>query len=100
MNDYVIAIDQGTTSSRAIVFDTDFRNLATGQQEFQQLERKLRDYARETSTQIAIVAEPSLEGEDPFDYSYRLSSEWGIGGGEYDNGILIYIAEEERDSQR
>jgi glycerol kinase len=36
MNDYVIAIDQGTTSSRAIVFDTDFRNLATGQQEFQQ----------------------------------------------------------------
>ena len=36
MNDYIIAIDQGTTSSRAIVFDTDFRNLATGQQEFQQ----------------------------------------------------------------
>ena len=36
MKDYIIAIDQGTTSSRAIVFDTDFRNLATGQQEFQQ----------------------------------------------------------------
>jgi len=36
MQDYVIAIDQGTTSSRAIVFDTDFRIVATGQQEFEQ----------------------------------------------------------------
>ena len=36
MKDYVIAIDQGTTSSRAIVFDTDFRIVATGQQEFEQ----------------------------------------------------------------
>ena len=36
MNDYVIAIDQGTTSSRAIVFDTDFCIVTTGQQEFQQ----------------------------------------------------------------
>lgn len=36
MNDYIIAIDQGTTSSRAIVFDTAFRNVATGQMEFAQ----------------------------------------------------------------
>ena len=36
MKNYVIAIDQGTTSSRAIVFDTNFRIVATGQQEFQQ----------------------------------------------------------------
>ena len=36
MKDYVIAIDQGTTSSRAIVFDTDFRMVATGQREFEQ----------------------------------------------------------------
>lgn len=65
-------------------------------QETEQLERKLRDYALETSTQVAIVTDNSLEGEDPFDYSYRLAQEWGIGGGEYDNGILIYIAEAER----
>ncbi len=36
MSNYIIAIDQGTTSSRAIVFDTAFRNVATGQQEFAQ----------------------------------------------------------------
>ena len=36
MNDHIIAIDQGTTSSRAIVFDRNYRMLASGQQEFEQ----------------------------------------------------------------
>jgi glycerol kinase len=36
MNDHIIAIDQGTTSSRAIVFDRHLRMLATSQQEFPQ----------------------------------------------------------------
>ncbi|MGB5569932.1 MAG: FGGY family carbohydrate kinase, partial [Sedimenticolaceae bacterium] len=36
MNGHVIAIDQGTTSSRAIVFDRNFRLVSTGQQEFRQ----------------------------------------------------------------
>ena len=33
---YILAIDQGTTSSRAIVFDAGLTPIATGQQEFQQ----------------------------------------------------------------
>lgn len=33
----ILAIDQGTTSSRAIVFDADLRPLASAQQEFRQL---------------------------------------------------------------
>lgn len=36
MNKHIIAIDQGTTSSRAIVFDENIRAVSTGQQEFQQ----------------------------------------------------------------
>jgi glycerol kinase len=36
MSKYIIAIDQGTTSSRAIVFDENVRILSTGQQEFEQ----------------------------------------------------------------
>ncbi|MBX9705114.1 MAG: glycerol kinase, partial [Gammaproteobacteria bacterium] len=35
-NDYLLAIDQGTTSSRAIVFSKDSHILASAQQEFQQ----------------------------------------------------------------
>lgn len=36
MSAHVIAIDQGTTSTRAIVFDGAFRPVAVGQQEFEQ----------------------------------------------------------------
>ncbi|QYK42134.1 MAG: glycerol kinase GlpK [Paracoccaceae bacterium] len=36
MTDHILAIDQGTTSSRAIVFDTALRVVATAQEEFAQ----------------------------------------------------------------
>jgi len=61
------------------------------------LGEKLEAYAKETSTQIVVVTEKSLEGDDPFDYSVRLAQEWGIGGSEEkDNGVLIYVASEDR----
>lgn len=60
------------------------------------LERKLVAYDDSTSTQIAIVIDRSLEGEEIFDYSYRLAEAWGIGGAENSNGVLIYIAFEDR----
>ena len=37
MSRYLLAIDQGTTSSRAIVFDTDGHIIASSQQEFRQI---------------------------------------------------------------
>ncbi len=60
------------------------------------LGEKLRNYVGETSTQIVVVTVESLEGEDPFDYSVRLGRAWGIGGGENDNGVLVFVAEQER----
>lgn len=36
MTDYILALDQGTTSSRAIIFDADGRRISTGQEEFSQ----------------------------------------------------------------
>ena len=36
MSQYILAIDQGTTSSRAIIFDTDGTPVGTDQQEFLQ----------------------------------------------------------------
>ncbi len=60
------------------------------------LERKLVDYDDSTSTQIAIVIEKSLNGDDIFDYSYRLATAWGIGRKGKNNGILIYIAFDDR----
>jgi len=37
MSGYILAIDQGTTSSRAIVFDGDRKVVGVGQQEFRQI---------------------------------------------------------------
>jgi glycerol kinase len=36
MSDYILAIDQGTTSSRAIIYDREYRIRGTGQREFAQ----------------------------------------------------------------
>lgn len=65
-------------------------------QESAQLEQKLRIYNDSSSTQIAIVVENSLEGDDVFDYSFRLAQAWGIGQKGKNNGALIYIAIQDR----
>ena len=36
MSDYIIAIDQGTTSTRSIIFDAQLNIIASAQQEFTQ----------------------------------------------------------------
>lgn len=64
--------------------------------EAEALEQKLVAYNDSTSTQIAIVIENSLEGDDVFDYSLRLAQSWGIGQDEGDNGVLIYVALQDR----
>lgn len=60
------------------------------------LEQKLVAYFDSTSTQIAVVIENSLEGDDLFDYSQRLATEWGIGEKGKNNGVLIYAAIQDR----
>ena len=37
MKEFILALDQGTTSSRAMLFDRDLRPCATAQQEFPQI---------------------------------------------------------------
>jgi uncharacterized protein len=74
---------------------SDFIGLLNGS-EIQQLENKLLAYNDSTSTQIAVVIESSTEGEEIFDYSYRLAKTWGIGQEANDNGVLVYVAFEDR----
>ncbi len=60
-------------------------------QEAAQLETKLEQFARETSTQIAIAIVPDLHGYAPGDYATRLAEKWGVGQKGKDNGILILV---------
>ncbi|MFQ5447276.1 MAG: TPM domain-containing protein, partial [Saprospiraceae bacterium] len=69
----------------------DFTNIMR-RTEVDALEKKLVAYDDSTSTQIAIVIEQTLSGDDIFDYSYRLAEAWGIGRKGKNNGILIYVA--------
>jgi len=62
-----------------------------------QLRNKLTQYALETSTQIAVVTETSLNGETAFDRGLAIAHGWGVGGSaQNDNGIMVYIAKNER----
>ncbi len=60
-------------------------------QERNQLESTLEQFARETSTQIAIAIVPDLHGYDPSDYAQRLAEQWGIGQKDKNNGMLILV---------
>ena len=68
---YVLALDQGTSSSRALVFDRRGRAVATAQQEFTQhyprpgwVEHDPRDlWASTRRTALAAVAEANLTGQ-------------------------------------
>jgi uncharacterized protein len=77
------------------IFVNDYAN-ALQAQERAALEQKLYDYFKQTSTQIVIVIEQSLEGDDAFGYSQKLAQRWGIGEKDKKNGLLIYVALAER----
>lgn len=63
------------------------------------LERKLVAFNDSTSTQIAIVTLPSLQGYDPADYAQRLAEKWGIGRKGLNNGVLILVKPKRSDSK-
>jgi uncharacterized protein len=67
-----------------------------GADDRQMLESILVNYFDSTSTQIAIVIEQSLDGDDIFDYCQRLATAWGIGEKGKNNGALIYVAISDR----
>jgi uncharacterized protein len=67
-------------------------------EEVNMLEQKLVIFNDSTSTQIAIVIVPSLEGYDKADYAQRLAEKWGIGQKGLNNGVLILVKPKTADS--
>ncbi|MEN9511656.1 MAG: hypothetical protein RLZZ370_1475 [Bacteroidota bacterium] len=49
-----------------------------------------------TSVQIAIVTETSLEGDDMWNRAHEIFNQWGIGQKGKNNGVLIYVAVEDK----
>jgi len=59
--------------------------------EMQSLENKLVAFNDTTSNQIAVVIVDDLLGYDRSDYAYRVAKEWGIGQGDFNNGLLVLV---------
>ena len=55
-----------------------------------------RDLESSDSTQLVVLTVPSLEGDDLEGFSIRVAEQWGIGREEYDNGVLLLVAQAER----
>lgn len=65
-------------------------------QEIQQLEKFLLSYEDSTSTQIAVVIEKKLNGKEANDRAIEFARGWGVGSKEKNNGVLLYLAIEDR----
>ena len=61
----------------------------------QALEHKLVIFDDSTSTQIAVVIIPSLNGNDVSDFNLKLGRAWGVGGKEKNNGVMLLIAKDD-----
>lgn len=73
----------------------DLANVLSPQQE-QELEDKLLNFDKTTSTQITIVTIKSLDGYEVAQYAVELANEWGIGRKGKDNGVLVLAAIDDR----
>ncbi len=61
-----------------------------------QLEALLQAHRDSTSSQIAVLIIPSLEGGDIDGYAVDVFKEWKLGQAKKDNGVLFLVAMQER----
>ncbi len=73
----------------------DYANIINSKDE-EKLEALLRDVEAKTSSQVALLTISSLQGENLEDYSLRVAQTWKLGQKEYDNGVLLLVALNEK----
>lgn len=73
----------------------DYTGTLTADQQ-QALEDKLVKFDDSTSTQIAVVIIPSLGDYEIADYNVQLGRAWGVGGKQFNNGVVLLIAKGNR----
>lgn len=56
------------------------------------LEQKLVAYDDSTSNQIVIVIVDDLNGYEAVDYAVALGRKWGVGGKQFNNGIVLLVS--------
>jgi len=64
----------------------------------QQLSQKLLSLHQKYGAQMQVLIIASSAPEDAFSYSMRVVDEWKLGGAEKDDGLLLFIAKDDRRS--
>lgn len=62
------------------------------------LEEKLVAFNDTTSNQIAIVIVNDLQGYDRSDFAFRVARDWGVGQGNFNNGVLVLVKTKSEES--
>jgi uncharacterized protein len=76
-------------------FVSDYAGLLTPEAR-SQLEVKLSQLEKDTSSEVAVVTVKSLDGDSIEDYAVRLFEKWGIGKKGKDNGVLFLVGLDDR----
>ncbi len=79
-------------------FVNDYTGTLSAEQD-QVLESKLSQFKTETTNEIAVVVVSTIRNDTIENYANELFREWGIGGKEYNNGILVLIAKDDRQAR-
>ncbi|HEX2952478.1 MAG TPA: TPM domain-containing protein [Bacillota bacterium] len=78
-----LANDQGFVLDKAGVLS---------EAEESELQSYLANYEKQSRVEMVVLTIPSLNGEDIYDYSMRVSHDLGIGKADVNNGALILLA--------
>ena len=63
-----------------------------------QLENKLRQFNKETSNQLVVVITNELCNNEPMEYATEIGHSWGVGQKEFDNGVVLLVSPEQRET--
>ncbi|MBZ0203594.1 MAG: TPM domain-containing protein [Ignavibacteria bacterium] len=83
------------TEDKIRTYVTDKTGTLTSTQ-IQSLETKLSNFDKETSTQVVVWMIPTLDGGSLEDKSYEIAEQNGIGQKGKNNGVLLFIAKDDR----
>ena len=64
--------------------------------QIQHLNEKLTAYKDTTTSEIAVVIVESTEDYSIEDYAIALGRKWGVGGKEFNNGVIMVVAKSDR----
>ncbi|MEX0968262.1 MAG: TPM domain-containing protein [Bacteroidia bacterium] len=85
----------GRNDRQKISYVNDNANILTEDQE-SKLAEYIKELEQSIGSQIFILTILSLDGEKIEDYSLRIANTWKIGRVEFDDGILITVAVQDR----